>query len=369
MVHDVDIDPGDDGDLPIGDIGAAAVAVAGAACLSCGAAIVGPFCATCGQRNDDLRRSSLVLFWDFLADTFAFDSRMWRTLGLMAAAPGLVPSNYSHGKRSRYTPPVRLFLVVSFLFFLALGLTQTLFIAVEVSKKSPEQIAAEKQRVEAAVDRAGDALSDQDLVQIDNASKLDCEINVKTRFFVRPKDLHIDPEAWRRCSEALRSAAAVEIVPDENSTDPSTTKKAKEIFERVLAGIGTAVEDPAQFNADVNNWLARVMFFMTPVLAVLLALFIRGKDALLFDHLVLALYSHAVAFAIVGAAIVAAQLGVKHTGPVAAVALAVYFLAALRRAYRRGWIKTVFTTIFVSLFYVIVLSSVVGIILINVVLN
>ncbi len=56
-----------------------------------------------------------MLARDFIEDTFAFDSRMWRTLGLLASSPGVVPTNYSHGCRARYTPPVRLFLVVSFL--------------------------------------------------------------------------------------------------------------------------------------------------------------------------------------------------------------------------------------------------------------
>ncbi len=86
------------------------------ACLSCGAASVAVFCANCGQKNDDLRRSIFLLARDFVEDTFSFDSRMWRTLGALVVAPGVVATNYAHGKRSRYTPPVRLFLVVSFIF-------------------------------------------------------------------------------------------------------------------------------------------------------------------------------------------------------------------------------------------------------------
>lgn len=87
-----DIDPGD-GEVgvdiapPLENIvGAAAASGAMLACLSCAATITGPYCANCGQRNDDLRRSTFVLFKDFIADTFSFDSRMWKTLGLMAAA-------------------------------------------------------------------------------------------------------------------------------------------------------------------------------------------------------------------------------------------------------------------------------------------
>ncbi|MCK5749731.1 MAG: hypothetical protein KAH44_26180, partial [Oricola sp.] len=84
-----DIDGGLDFPEPLGE----AVLAAGVLCLACGGAISGPYCASCGQKNDDLRRSSFVLAKDFFKDTFGFDSRMWRTLGLLAASPGRVPKD------------------------------------------------------------------------------------------------------------------------------------------------------------------------------------------------------------------------------------------------------------------------------------
>ena len=53
---------------------------------------------------------------------------------------------------------------------------------------------------------------------------------------------------------------------------------------------------------------------MTPITALLMGVFIRGRDALFFDHMVMALYGHAVAFAVVGAAILLTQLGVPMVG-------------------------------------------------------
>ncbi len=209
---------------PEGDgAGAAAVAAAvaaGAACLSCGVAIVGVYCVGCGQKNDDLRRSSFVLFKDFIRETFAFDSRMWRTLGLLAAAPGTVPRRYSHGKRSSYTPPVRLFLVVSFLFFLVLGFTQTMFLAVEVRALTPQEIAADRAlKQKAATLAAAGASSGAVVAKIETdggivefeSQTVDCDIKFATRFFVRASDLKTDPEAWRRCADSIDAAAKVEI--------------------------------------------------------------------------------------------------------------------------------------------------------------
>lgn len=375
-----DIEPGEGSAGP--GLGEAAMIAGAIACLSCGAKIAGPYCVSCGQKNDDMRRSSFMLVKDFFTDSFSFDSRMWRTLGLLAAAPGSVPTNYSHGKRSRYTPPVRLFLVVSFLFFLTLGLTHTMFVAIDVSAKTAEEIAAEREKMRKALEYAdADTLEDvknsgleiraNDEPIIVEGEEIDCDINLKPRFFVRPKDLSIDEEKWRACSASISAAASAEIKRSEASAGEAPGAKeaqpgeGREAFERTMAGIDQMIANPAAFNSEVNAWLPRVLFFMAPVMALLLALFIRGKDALLFDHLVLSLYYHAVAFAIIGGAILLGQFGVPHVFPVAMGGLALYLLIALKRAYRRGWIKTFFATTVVTLFYLIILFSAVSSIMAN----
>lgn len=376
-----DIEPPEGGGEAIA-IAVAAAVTAAALCVSCGTRISGPWCAGCGQRNDDMRRSSFVLFKDFVKDTFAFDSRMWRTLGLLAAAPGTVPSSYSHGKRSRYTPPVRLFLVVSFLFFLTLGVTKTMFVAFEVTAKTPEQIAADRAAFEKTIESLDDDTKDtiiaaRDGLYVRDASResdvaidgeeLDCDVNVRTLFFVQPEDVKIDAEHWRRCRDSVLGEIRAEIETGEaaDSARSEETGKAINFVERAFGGISRAIEDPAAFNASINNWLPRVMFLMTPVLALIMALFLRGRDALLFDHLVFSLYAHSTAFAIIGIAIVAAQLGLPSVFIAANIALALYFIVAVKRGYKRGWIKSVWTGIGAGALYVIALVSIVGSVMSN----
>jgi len=375
MAGDIpDIDPGDGGGVddtakkkPL-----TRLAPTGAHCLSCDAEIVGPYCAACGQKNDDMRRSTFILFRDFIEDTFAFDSRMWSTLGLMASSPGLVPTSYSHGRRSRYTPPVRLFLVVSFLFFLVLGLTKTMFVAFEVTAKTPEQIAAEKADFDAALDEMDEktrakveaATSSKEVIVIGD-NDVSCSINFKARFFVRPQDIKFDEEKWRECKQSVSTAATAEIEKDgsevqaEIGGEPLSRNDVAEGFNRVVSGVDALVSDPVKFNESVNLWLPRVMFFMAPILAIILALFIRGRGALFFDHLVLSLYSHAAGFAIFGAAILLGQFGAPQMLPVSVVLLGLYFTLALKRAYGRGWIKTLWTSGMSAFLYFVILVSIV----------
>lgn len=345
--------------LPAGVVEAAAAGAAAVLCISCGAKVVGAWCHACGQKNDDMRRSLLRLARDFLEDTFAFDSRMWRTLGLMAARPGRVPTDYAHGKRSQYTPPVRLFLVVSFLFFLTLGLTDTMFVAMDVRATPREEAAAGGSGV-IKVEREG-AVLDYDA--------RNCDINAGLRFFVRPKDLALDTEAWRRCSEGVERSVADALRSAEAESDKprveEETARALGIVSGAIGGVSRAVENPRAFNADINVWLPRVMFLMTPVLALLLAFFLRGRNALLFDNMVFSLYTHAAGFAIIGIAVIAAQFGLRWMFPAAMAAMAAYFIVAIRRAYGRGWVKTVWTGAAAGLLYVSILTTVVAAIVAN----
>ncbi len=353
MSETEDLD-GEESGLPAGDDVALEPPFASITCLSCGADVVGVFCVACGQKHDDLRRSLVLLARDFVEDTFSFDSRMWRTLGVLAAAPGIVPTNYSHGRRSRYTPPVRLFLVVSFLFFLTIGLTNTLFVALEVSFRQTDPVKLEEV-IASAAERG---------VDLSEARDSECSFHGTLRFFVKEGDLNSDQTRIDQCIEEARQDAAEEAsgtgspAADDQSDAETSDAVSSAVVERMLEGVAWAVRNPRAFNDGVNDWLPRVMFLMTPVLALVLALFLR-REAFIFDHMVLALYMHAVGFAIVGAGLIFAQLGAPLMGLISSIAIAVYYLVAIKRAYKRGWRKTVWTAFASGMIYLLVLLSVV----------
>jgi hypothetical protein len=356
-------------DLEGGDIGGglpaegALAAALGASllCLACGGAISGPFCSSCGQKNDDLRRSSFVLAKDFMKDTFGFDSRMWRTLGILAASPGRVPKEYAHGKRSRFTPPVRLFLVVSFLFFLTIGLTNTLFVGLEVKFKDFPTVQLD----------APETASTPDF-PVDETANSGCSFQGKLRFFVKEHDLHTDIARLDACFADAKGrardkiATSDDLVIGEDGGIEKEREQAGEVVERVFKGLNTAVSNPRAFNDSFNDWLPRVMLLMTPVLALLLTLFLR-RGALVFDHLVLSFYSHAVGFALIGSSLILTQFGAPHMGYAAFAAISIYYVAALKRIYRRGWVKTIWTAAMSGMIYLFILMAIVVTIMSNVV--
>lgn len=86
-------------------------------CLNCGLRLRGQYCGNCGQRS----RNRLISLWGLISDAFGdlleIDSRLWQTLIPMMIRPGRLTSDYLQGRRARYMPPFRMYLVLSLLFF------------------------------------------------------------------------------------------------------------------------------------------------------------------------------------------------------------------------------------------------------------
>src|SRR5262245_35965291 len=93
------------------------------ACLNCGAVLAGPYCVACGQHDLALQRPFTALAGDFFEAAFNLESRALRTLVLMLALPGLVTRRYLDGHRARYVGPVKMYLLLTFLFFVVLNLS------------------------------------------------------------------------------------------------------------------------------------------------------------------------------------------------------------------------------------------------------
>ena len=86
-------------------------------CLNCHARLRGQYCGHCGQRS----RNRLISIWQLLQEAFGdlleLDSRLWRTLVPLLTRPGQLTRDYLEGRRARYMPPFRTYLVLSVIFF------------------------------------------------------------------------------------------------------------------------------------------------------------------------------------------------------------------------------------------------------------
>jgi hypothetical protein len=88
-------------------------------CANCGTPLNGPYCHACGQPVETFDRSLGSLFAEGFEHLFHADFRLFHTLPRLALKPGLLTREYLAGRRYSQTPPLRLFLVVVLIVFLA----------------------------------------------------------------------------------------------------------------------------------------------------------------------------------------------------------------------------------------------------------
>jgi hypothetical protein len=88
-------------------------------CLNCGEVLTGQHCSHCGQRAKVRVFSLGSLLRDLFGDLIDYDSRVWRTLRPLAFKPGWLTVEYLRGRRTHYSPPFRMYLVLSVAFFVA----------------------------------------------------------------------------------------------------------------------------------------------------------------------------------------------------------------------------------------------------------
>jgi hypothetical protein len=87
-------------------------------CDNCGASVLDRYCSRCGQRLEPPMHSLGHFLTVAMEDVTHADSRLWRTLWALLFKPGFLTRQFLDGRRASYLPPVRLYLVLSVVFFI-----------------------------------------------------------------------------------------------------------------------------------------------------------------------------------------------------------------------------------------------------------
>jgi hypothetical protein len=105
----------------------------GLKCLNCNHPldISDKFCPNCGQKNTTKRLSLKDFVDEFLANFYAYDSKVKNTIIRLFTKPGKTAREFIDGKRLTYANPFRFYLSVSLIYFIFSGL---------ISKYSTETI-------------------------------------------------------------------------------------------------------------------------------------------------------------------------------------------------------------------------------------
>ena len=289
------------------------------------------YCPACGQSTRDLRVSVRHLLGDFFENLFSLDSKLVQSLLPLLLRPGLLTRAFIDGKRVRFLPPVRMYLVFSVLFFLTLSLNKPDFddAVVQIDKGDGEVITLRNKLANE------EALGDP----------------VQREAILAELDTYLEEQAPEPEEE-----------PDEPEQDMGTVDR---LIDRHIVQKAERIEDMEgrevlnRLFPIMINYLSWSMFLLMPVFAFFLKLLYIRRDPVYLDHLIFAFHYHSFVFLFLSLTIfwkMLMPIDIDATfDTVVFFTITLYLYKAMRRVYGQGRIKTLMKLSFLSCAYFIAL--------------
>lgn len=279
---------------------------------------------------------------DAIHELTDFDWRGWVTLRALLLKPGFLTNEFIHGRRTRYLPPFRLYLVLSLVFFVVLSFKpndDVVVIGADVG------------------DKPSGVVTGADPEAIQEAMK-DLERELGSQASSDPK-----------AQAAAKTAAAV----SQAVADPDASLfEGAECKDMQFDGPGESWLKPhvlgmcehlkgvskRQFGRELAGNVPKMMFLFLPLLAFVNLLLYAFRRRKYVEHLLFYVHFHAFAFLLLTLQLLLGMIlgwiGVPFVGGLLAFAATIYLFVALFKAMRTVYGQSRFMT---SLKYLTVLVS------------
>jgi Protein of unknown function (DUF3667) len=312
-------------------------------CEDCGAELHGRYCSRCGQVAVDYHRSFRHVIADVAESFLNWDSKFTKTLGLLVISPGWLTNQFVAGRRTRYLHPLRLYLLVSIVFFLCAR-----FIPLEV--KSPDaakMTAKERAEVAEAMKNPGipEAVREQVLRNIAEQEK---KAAAKPGLSATPAAVPSPPPIPSKDERLERQL--------DEAAPPSWLK------QRLREKIGPHGSNVELVSKTLRDNISTMMLFCIPLFALVLKILYFRQRRYYIEHLVYALHIHAF-FYIAVLLTVFSGMAAKRSVPalegpllwILVLASVVQVFRSIRQVYGQSWPMTTFKFFFGGLIYFFVL--------------
>ena len=277
-------------------------------CKNCGTTTHGNYCQQCGQATHLHVPSAREFLHEFIAHYVALEGKLWKSLALLIAKPGLLTCEYIEGRRVRYLEPLRLYLTFSIIFFALFKLS-----GVEVARfdePSPALAAA------VAEGRAKETV-------LGPAMGADAAEYEKVLAVLDKRASNVHPVLRERVARFM-------------SLSPQAQKSAlKQAF---------------------YSYTPYAIFAMMPLFALYLKILYLGTGRRYGEHFLFALHVNAFAFLMLSVMILVPESW-KFITFALLLWLVFYLPLAMRRVYERSWVGTVVRWTVLIFAHIVTLAS------------
>jgi hypothetical protein len=306
------------------------------------------FCPRCGQQNHEINLSFGHVLEETLEGVFHFDSKVFRTLRLLLFKPGRLTQLFNDGHRVDFVPPIRLYVFISFVFFLLLSLQHSdsgkkekVFSDIETTSMTE----ADKRELASADSLVQDTVGEKPFgLTVGKPYSKDT-----TNIF----DLKLSQRDVQWFSEHA-TAARTDSMIRANGKEPTWYRR---LALNRLPRIQNATKEEIEYKLQKSISIA--MFLLMPLFALLLkALYIRHRQYYL-SHLILSIHFHCFVFLLFTANLLLGYVYNGEWGVVIMLLLPAWYLyKALRLIYQQSGRKTVAKVLLMMMSYGLVIALV-----------
>jgi hypothetical protein len=305
---------------------------------------------------------------DVVGDLLNVDSRVWRTLWPLAFRPGLLTQEFLRGRRASYTPPFRMYLVLSLAFFVLASFDDPgsdVMVQLDEGGTNIQLRPGGTAAPEAASTPAGAPTVAPDAPAAAPAPALDTETRALIERLVQrvpadaQQELRTEIEATLAAATPAERAAAARLLTDPCGEETLRVDLGPEFTARFEPRLREAcrkiVADQQSFGRALWNNIPKMMFIFLPLMAAALAVLYFRSGRYYVEHLLFVVHFHAFFFlagifvlllerlsglatGVVARGLAAAQ---AMLGALLVLYVPVYLLKAMRRVYAQSWWKTV----------------------------
>jgi len=314
-------------------------------CEDCAAELHGKYCSRCGQVAVDYRRSFRYIIAD-AADSFLnWDSKFFGTFGLLLLRPGWLTNQFIGGRRTRYLHPLRLYLLVSIVFFLCARL-----IPVQIGKpKTIENLTPEERaKVEAVMK---------------NVPNLSPTVRDEvSRALVKPAETPMRDSG--KIAPAPTGNPEKKIHPEASSGDGGRADSFRNwMRQRAESKVGKNGINAQFFLETLRGNISTMMLFCIPLFAFVLKILYLRQRRFYIEHFVYALHIHSFFYMAVLLTVFVALAAERWAPSLVAPLIWIFSIAtfvqvflSIRQVYRQSWFMTAFKFALGGIIYYIVLA-------------
>jgi hypothetical protein len=327
-------------------------------CLNCGTKLQDVFCHHCGQKDIPARQTLGELWTNFISSFWSYEGKFFQTTKYIITRPGFLAMEYNQGKRESYYHPARMYVFISFVFFL-------LFFSlpdVEPEEKEEEKVSdnikpwianLDSAEVKKELEKEGIIINEATLDSAFQALDSIAGATGKNKFKGN-KNLNFSlSKAEFKTKEAYDSAQLAK--PESERAGwfmRNITLKTIELNNRYADNGEKFKED---FKQAFNDNFSKVLFWLLPFFALLLKLLYIRHDYFYSEHLVFSIYNYNFFYLAGSLQMLADQVSwLNWLATIIGFWIFFYLLFGMKRMYLQSWGKTILKfCLFIFLFSIL----------------